>query len=249
MTRGKLALTTFAVLAVFITVLVVYLPASWFAAALPREVRCAELGGSIWNGECLGLELSGTPIGDATWNLAVGRALTGRLVGDLDVRGAAAAARADFDVNFSGSGELHNIVARFPLDPAFSAQMPRDYRAQISADLKHLVMADGAAQRIEGTVEVRDLREVRPQTVELGSYRVSFDGALNPDGKVLGNLRDIGGPFILEGIATLAPPNTYNVQGYITGRTADAERIVRQVTFGVQPDASGRSEFRFEGTY
>ena len=49
MTRGKLALTTFAVLAVFITVLVVYLPASWFAAALPREVRCAELGGSIWN--------------------------------------------------------------------------------------------------------------------------------------------------------------------------------------------------------
>jgi hypothetical protein len=249
MTRRKLALTFVAGLAVFLGVLVVYLPASWFSFALPGGVRCATLGGSVWNGECLGLELSGARLGDATWNLAIGRAFSGRLVGDLDVRGAAAAARADFDLSFGGSGELRNVVARFPLDPAFSAQMPRDYRAQISADLKHLVLADGAARRIEGTMEVRELREVRPQPVDLGSYQVSFDGVEQPDGKVLGNLHDLGGPFIIEGTVALAPPNEYNVQGYITGRTADAERTVRQITFGAQPDASGRSEFRFEGTY
>lgn len=249
MARGKLALTIFAGLAVFIAVLVVYLPASWFSAALPAGVRCATLGGSVWRGECLGLEATGTRLGDATWNLAIGRALIGRLVGDVEVRGGVASARADFDLNFSGSGELHNVVARFPLDPAFSAQMPRDYRAEISADLKHLVVADGAPRRIEGALDVRNLREMRAQPVELGSYRVSFDGAAQPDGKVLGNLRDLGGPFILEGTAMLEPPNAYNVRGYITGRTADAERIVRQITFGAQPDVSGRSEFRFEGTY
>ena len=249
MSRRKLALTIVAGLAVFLGVLVVYLPASWFSGALPDGVRCATLGGSVWSGECLGLEVSGARLGDATWDLAIGRALSGRLVGDLDVRGAATGARADFDLNLSGSGELRNVVARFPLDPAFSAQMPRDYRAQIAASLKHLVLADGSPRRIEGTVEVRDLREVRPQPVDLGSYQVSFDGVAQPEGKVLGNLHDVGGPFSLAGTVVLVPPNEYNVQGYITGRTADAERIVRQITFGAQPDASGRSEFRFEGTY
>src|SRR5258705_7158333 len=103
MKRGKLAWTVVAGLAVFLGVLVFYLPASWFAAALPAQVRCTELGGSIWNGECLGLTLAGTRLGDATWNLAVGRAFTGRLVGDLEIRGAALSARSDFDVSFGGA--------------------------------------------------------------------------------------------------------------------------------------------------
>jgi len=39
------------------------------------------------------------------------------------------------------------------------------------------------------------------------------------------------------------------VQGYITGRTAAAERIVREITLGAMPDTSGRSTFSFEGSY
>ena len=48
---------------------------------------------------------------------------------------------------------------------------------------------------------------------------------------------------------TLTPPNAYLVQGYITGRTAEAERLVREITLGATPDASGRSAFSFEGSY
>ena len=104
--RGALILTIIAGLAVFLVVLVLYLPASWISSALPPGVHCNELGGSVWHGECLGLQYQGATLGDATWNLAPSRAFTGRLSGDVDVRGAAINARADLDTNFSGVGAV-----------------------------------------------------------------------------------------------------------------------------------------------
>src|SRR5262249_37168348 len=109
MRRSSLVLTVIAGLGVFLVVLAFYMPASWFASLLPPQIRCQDLGGSIWQGECLGLALQGSKIGDATWNLAPLRALTGRLAGDIDVRGAALNARADVDTTFAGVGELRNV--------------------------------------------------------------------------------------------------------------------------------------------
>jgi hypothetical protein len=248
--RSTLVLTFIAGLAVFLVVLVLYLPASWFASALPAGMRCAELGGSVWHGECLGLEFQGNKLGDATWNLAAGSALTGRLAGDLDLRGAAISARADLDTDFAGVGELRNVSARLPLDPAILAQLPRDQRGIISVDLKRVVLGAGPAPHLaEGSIELRDLRQVGARPLELGSYLLVFDGAAQTGGVVLGKLRDIGGPFAVDATVSLTPPNAYLVQGYITGRGADAERLVRDITLGAAPDASGRSALSLEGTY
>jgi general secretion pathway protein N len=248
--RTTLVLTIIAGLLVFLGVLVLYLPASWFASMLPPQMRCGELGGSIWQGECLGLDFQGARLGDATWNFAPGGALAGRLRGDIDVRGDMANARADVDLKFNGSGELRNVTARFPLDPAFVAQFPRTQRGTVVADLKQVVLADGPAlAQLSGTIEVHELRQVGANPLALGSYRLTFDGAAPTDGATTGQLRDLGGPFAIEGTVTLTPPNSYLVQGFITGRSADAERLVREITLGASPDASGRSAFSFEGTY
>ncbi len=251
MSRGKLALTIAAGLLVFLVVLVLYLPAAWFASLLPAQVRCSELGGSIWHGECLGLEVQDSPLGDATWNFAPTRALSGRLVGDVSVRGTMLNARADLDTDFRGVGELRNLNAQFPLDPAFVAQMPRDQRARIHADLQRLVIGEGGAIRAaQGLIELRDLRQVGVRPLDLGSYQVRFASPTAADGQPLeGALKDLGGPFTLKGTLTLTPPNAYLVRGAIQGRTADAERLVREITFGVPPDASGFSQLSFEGSY
>lgn len=249
MKRGKLALTVVAGLAVFLVVLFFYLPASWFASYLPAQTRCGDLGGSVWSGECIALEVQGSKLGDATWNLAPLRALGGRLVGDADLRGTLAQARADVDLDLKGAGELRNVSAQFPLDPAFLADFPSDRRGQVAVDIKRARVADRALRQIEGMIELRNFRQVSPRPLELGSYRVSFDGVLQPDGRVLGNVADTGGPFRLEGTLALVPPNGYTFEGYITGRSADAERLIREAMPYARPDASGRSELRFEGSY
>jgi len=250
MKRGMLLLTIVAGLAVFLVVLALYLPASWFASALPPQARCADLGGSIWHGECLGLTVQNNKLGDATWNFAAGAALGGELRGDLDIRGAALNAQADVDVSFGGVGELRNVVARFPLDPAFLADLPPDKRGNVSIDLKRVVVGDARAlRRVEGTVDLTGLRQVGARPFDLGSYRLTFDGAAQADGTVVGKLRDTGGPFAIDGTLTLTPPNTYLVSGLITGRTAQAESLVREISLGARPDASGRTTFSFEGSF
>ena len=245
-----LVLTGIAGLLVFLGVLVFYLPAGWFASQLPPQVRCAELGGSVWQGECLGLDIQGAKLGDATWNLDTLSGLTGRLSGDAEVRGSALNARADLDVRRDGSGELRNLTARFPLDPAFFAQFPRNQRGNIVADLERVVLASGASLvDIQGTIELHDFRQVGTNPLTLGSYRLTFDGAAQANGTSVGQVRDLGGPFAVEATLTVTPPNNYLVQGFITGRSADAERLVREITLGAAPDASGRSAFSFEGSY
>lgn len=235
---------------VFLGVLVLYLPASWFASFLPPQVRCAGLGGSVWHGECLSLEIMGQPLGDADWNLSPLKALTGTLSGDVAVQGPSLAASADLDLNFSGLGELRNLKARFPMDPAFLPVFPRDQRGQISVDFKRLVLeANAQPQTLEGTVELRDFRQLRPQALELGSYQLAFDGTRQPNGDSVGLVKDLGGPFIVEGTLRFTPPNGYLVQGFITGRTAQAEQLVREITFGAPPDGSGRAPFTFEGSF
>jgi hypothetical protein len=242
--RGTLILTLVAGALVFLCVLVFYLPASWFASMLPARVQCAELGGSVWHGECLGLAVQDTPLGDATWNLSPLKALTGRLSGDVDVRGGVATARADVDLGFDGSGEVRNLASQFPLDPDFVRQFPRDQRGLVAAQLKRVELgAKGAPLRLEGTVELRDFRQVGAHPLVLGSYQVTFDGT------PVGKLRDLGGPFAVDGTVSFTPPNNYVVQGFITGRTAEAEGIVREITLGAPPDASGRSQFQFENSF
>ena len=87
MKRGATVLTIIACVAVFLAVLFFYLPASWFRGALPAQVTCRQLGGSLWHGECLGFGFQGAAIGDATWNISPGRVFTGRLQGDFELRG------------------------------------------------------------------------------------------------------------------------------------------------------------------
>ena len=250
MKRGRLALLIVAGVLVFAVVLLAYLPASWVAARVPPalQVACREVGGSVWEGECLGVTFQGAKLGDATWNFARLGALRSRLEGDFELRGAVNA-RAELDLALSGSGELRNVKAGFPLDPQVIPQLPPDQRGTITADLKRLVIEQRAPRSLEGAIELTDLRQVGARPLELGSYRATFDGKTDANGVAVGQIRDLGGPFAVEGTITLTPPNTYVVQGFITGRTAEAERLVREITLGAAPEASGRSPFAFEGSY
>lgn len=251
MKKSTLILTVVAGVLVFLVVLALHLPASWFAGRLPAQLQCQRLGGSIWHGECLGLVIAGGRVGNATWNLSALSALTGRLSGDVDVRGGPLIAQSSLNLGLDGSGELAGLQAQFPLDPALSSQFPRDQRGLVIARFKRLVLAAGAApSSLEGSIELHDYRQISPLSLELGSYRLVFDGQPQPGGGSVGKLNDIGGPFAVDGTVTFTPPNNYLIHGYISGRTPEAQRIVREdIALGAPPDAAGRNEFSLENSF
>ncbi len=252
MKRGTLILTIIAGMLVFLGVLVLYLPAAWFASLLPAPVRCTELGGSVWHGECVGLQVQELRLGDATWNLSPLRALTGKLVGDVDVRGPELSLRADLDIGFDGSGDVHNASGHFPMDPKFLPQLPRDQRGHITFSVERVTLKDRLPTGIsgKGMLRLTDFRQIAPRPIALGAYEVNFDGVAQPNGAMVGRMKNLpGSPFGVEGTVTLTPPNGYYGEAMIVGHSSEAESIVREITFGAPPDASGRSRFTFEGTF
>jgi hypothetical protein len=250
MKRSRVALLAVALVFVFIAVIVAYLPASWVVLKLPANLplRCTDVGGSIWEGECLGLNSGDKRLGDATWNISRLGVLRSRIAGDVDLRGALTA-RADLDLDFSGNGELRDVKATIPLDPQVLPNVPPYQRGLVIVDLARAVITNRAARTLDGSIEIRDLKQVGARPLDLGSYRAVFDGVESGDGTAVGTLTDTGGPFELRGTVTLTPPNTYLVQGTIAGRTGQAESVVREITLGAAPDTSGRTPFSFEGSY
>lgn len=250
MKRSSIVLTVVAGLLVFAIILGLNLPASWFAGFLPPQVRCNGLGGTVWHGECLGLQYQGAALGDAYWNLAPGAALTGRLSGDVSVQGNALQLSGELDTNLRGIGEFRNVAANLRMDPALLPFVPREQNGTLVAQLERFELGrQGSPTAIKGTIELRDFRQLAPQPMALGSYVVTFDGQPSADGSLTGKVNDLGGPFIVDATLQLSPSRSYLVQGYIIGRTAQAESLVREITLGAMPDASGRSTFSFEGTY
>jgi hypothetical protein len=249
--RGTLVLTLLAGILVFLAVLVRYLPASWFSGYLPAQVHCDELGGSVWNGECLGLVADGQKLGDATWNIELLGVFKGRLIGDVALSGTPIVARTDFDSSFGGDGELRNLTAQLPLDPALIARMDRDKLGNLALDLKRVAFAGGRQLRaLQGVVEVRDFRVTGAKPLELGSYRVTFPGEVAADGSIKGAIEDLGGPYRVLGTLTVTPQRSaYEISGRIAGRSPQAELNVRDITFGAPLDGEGMRTFGTDGTW
>jgi hypothetical protein len=81
-------------LAGFLAILVVRLPAAWFAGQLPGQIRCEGLGGTVWHGDCDGMSIdqglpNRAPLGiDALqWTLHPAAMLRGRVSADDNFTG------------------------------------------------------------------------------------------------------------------------------------------------------------------
>ena len=159
-------LTVIAGLAVFLVVLVLYLPASWFASLLPAQVRCAR---TRWL--ALARRMPGTRRSRARSSaMPPGIWRRQRARGPAGGRRRRAWRRAQCArrPRYSSSTASANCAMSrraFRSTPPSSPQFPRDQRGNIVADLKRVVLGAGscAARNCEGTVELHDLRQVGAQ--------------------------------------------------------------------------------------
>jgi hypothetical protein len=230
----------------FIVIVLVRMPAAWVLPARGAQWSCASIEGSLWSGGCAGLTLSGTALGDLSWDLHPLRLLLGRAGAHLIIGHGPAEAAADVEASFGGWVTARNVVADLPLDSALLPAVPANLHGRAHCELALVQLQRGVIRQLQGRIEARNLEERSGNNTALGSYAVSFPGG---SGDPVGALRDLEGPLALEGTLRLTPAPGFELEGFIAARSGAPPELVNSLRFLGSPDATGRRPFSLSGTF
>jgi general secretion pathway protein N len=240
--KRRLAITL-AVLIAFLAVILAQFPARWAAAALPGGITCRDLAGTLWQGNCSGLDAYGTAVGDLDWTLHPAGALLGRLDLDLalDAGGQSIHGRVQLTpgARLSASG-VKGIV---PLDRQWFPQLSTLPGANADLDIASLHF-DG--RRLTSLVGRIDVHGVRSGGSLLGDYRLLFTGGAD---EPVARVSDLGGPLSVEGTLRLTREPGYVLEGRVAARPGAPPEIVKELPYLGSPDAQGRRPFSVAGTF
>jgi hypothetical protein len=232
--------------AAFVAIVLARMPAAWVVPARGAQWACASLDGSLWSGTCAGLTVSGTPLGDLSWELHPLRLAAARLAAHLTLSHGPAEAAADVELTFGQRITARNLVADLPLDPALLPSVPPNLHGRAHVALALVQVQHGIIRQLQGRIEVRNLEERSGNNTALGSYSVSFPGG---SGDPVGTLRDLEGPLALEGTLRLTPAPGFELEGVIAARRGAPPELVNSLRFLGSPDATGRRPFSLSGTF
>jgi hypothetical protein len=232
--------------AAFVVIVLARMPAAWVVPARGAQWACASLDGSLWSGTCAGLTVSGTPLGDLSWELHPLRLAAARLAAHVTLSHGPADAAADVELTFGQRISARNLVADLPLDPALLPSVPPNLHGRAHVALALVQVQHGIIRQLQGRIEARDLEERSGNNTALGSYSVTFPGG---SGDPVGTLRDLEGPLALEGTLRLTPAPGFELEGVIATRRGAPPELVNSLRFLGSPDATGRRPFSLSGTF
>ena len=234
-------------LGAFLATLIARLPARWVLPAAGPELRCLSIEGSIWNGACDGATLSGTPLGDLTWQLRPARLFAGQLAARVWARRSGASGRAEVALGLGRTLTARDVRIDLPLDPALLPLLPRRISGTAHVRLSRITVArNGAVRQIQGRIAVYDLVDSSGRRTPLGSFAVTFPGG---PGEPVGRLRDLGGPLSVEGTLRLTAQAGYDLRVRVAARAEAAPSLVNALQYLGSPDAAGWRPFALAGTY
>ena len=230
----------------FIVIVLARMPAEWVLPARGAQWSCAGIEGSLWSGGCAGLTVSGTALGDLSWDLHPMRLLAARGAVHVTLTHGPAEAAADVEATFGGRVTARNVVADLPLDSALLPAVPANLHGRAHCELALIELQRGIIRQLQGRIEARNLEERSGNNTALGSYAVSFPGG---SGDPVGTLRDLEGPLALEGTLRLTSAPGFELEGLIAARSGAPPEVVNSLRFLGSPDATGRRPFSLSGTF
>jgi general secretion pathway protein N len=161
-------------------------------------VRLQGVSGSAWQGRAEQLIAFDVTLGPVAWTLARGDTLAGKPRGTLDLAGSAVRARGAF-AREGAEWRFEGVQAELPaalLAPALDIPA-LGLRGRVVVDAPEAVLRDGLLARARGHAEWRDLGVTGAANATLPGVRIDFAPA--PDGAIVAEVRDLGGPLEVAG--------------------------------------------------
>ena len=223
----------------------------WFA---PPSVTFAGVAGTLWSGSAATCSVNGFTAEALRWRLRPTSLFLGRVSANVEAR--IPDGFVSGDVTASASSVRFSDLRAATSLPALAGVLPtvlRGIRGQASVALESLVLENGWPAAIVGDLKLAQIEapplisDGRGSLVVLGDYTVTFVPA--PQGEILGNVVDNGGPLEVKGTVRLDTARAYTIDALVKPRTGAAAMLVQglKVMTG-DPDPEGRHRFNETGT-
>ena len=230
---------------VFAAVVIARLPARWLTARLPAELRCTEPSGTLWQGSCVSLALREQPLGGVSWQLHPFALLGATLAADVHVDGPGLTLATALKLRRNGDLSMHDLKLTLELPTALIARLSGDLSGHVTAELATLQIESGWLRDLRGRIELTELFSGGREPAPLGNFELLFE---QPPvaGKIVGALRDLGGPLDVRGSLTLGSTPGYLLEGTAAARQEANDALRQQLQLLGPADASGRHRFAQE---
>lgn len=215
----------------------------WYADRL-GPVRLQGVSGSLWQGEAAQLMVFDVALGPLRWTVDRGATLGGAPRGTLQLAGESIHGSGRF-VELPDGWRFEDVDATLPaplLAPALD--LPAlGLLGTVDAHADHLVLREGLLAGARGEVVWRDLGVSGAASVRLPGLRIDVSDA--PDGAVVGEVADLGGPLAIAGEVRIK-------DGHFLSETRldlrePEPRIAEALKFIGQRTPEGGSYLRIEG--
>ena len=233
----------------FAIILIARLPVQWVAGFIPKNISCAQLSGTVWNGTCSDLTAQGVQVGEVSWQLRALPLLSRKVSAHVDVARGAHFVRADVEASSDGRLIARNVQADVPLDRALIPQLPPNLTGDARANLAVLKVEKGAVTAVEGQLEADNLIQgAGSQRAPLGDYSLTFPPA-DPSAEPVGQLKSLRGPLDVVGTLKLTREPGFVLEGQVAAGREAAPQLVRQLAYLGSPDEHGRRPFSLAATF
>lgn len=239
-----------AVLVGVLLVVVIRPPARWVTGALPPDVRCEAVSGSLWSGRCgrawLTRAQAGPPvIVQVEWRAVPSRLLQGRLT--VQVRLARGGSVLEAEVRRGwGVTEVHTLRGLARLEDQLLPVIAAGWRGAARFEGLQLTLRGHQLVTARGELRLLQIRREGPPAVDYGDLLLRWPAAA-PAGAVAASVSDLGGPLQVQATLLLASTGAWQLEGSVAPRGALAAELAAQLALLGPPDANGRRSVAMAG--
>ena len=259
MTRRTVWLVAIGVLALLAFALAT-LPAGVAAGPLRKAgIEAGAFSGSVWSGRAMALAWRGAAIGDADWNIAPLRLLTGRIAGHAKLTRTDGSVETDFDLSLTGRDvKLRGARLELPLAAlnALPLGMPKGWQGRVSGQFDAIDLQQGWPTTLQGSLDLDELVAPPPRNAPVGSFHAVFPAAQpmpslsvpQDPSNLTAHVKDKNGPFSVDAQLTLSRARNFAFEGMLAPRGPVPPAMERSLQLLGPADAAGRRQFSVGGT-
>ena len=239
--------------ACFIVFVVVSLPASVITALVPADiVQIGGTSGTLWSGEATRVQIFGVQLTNTRWTLHPLQLLLGRVALHLETNPPGGSVSSDLTLGITGTITVKNLDATGLVAPLAQLMKLPPSGGEISLQIELLTIKNDWPSNIVGKVRIGNLplNLIGVAAGPVGSYEVRFAADPVPeDGRIVGELQDLGGPLELRGSIYLDPPRNYELDAYVKASMDAPADLSRGLALLGPADANGNHQLMMSGSF